>query len=326
MPSTNGHGPKRAIHYARVSTDEQARSGYSLAQQLEALREYAAHEGYEVLEEVTDEGQSGASLARPGLDYIRDLVSEGGVSVVLAQDRDRFSRKVVLNGLLEEEFAKHNGKTKALNDYGDGSPEGALMRGIQTQFAEYERAKIAERTRRGKERKAREGRILRGRKPPYGFRYNAIGDGLVTHEPEMVVVGRIYRRATEGLGPQAIQTRLFEEGTPSPTGDILWSRQTVERVLWSDLYRAHTHEELSEMVSAEVLARLEGGAEYGVWWFGRRSTTEHSVSEPDGNGGRRYRKVTTTRIRPKEERTAVPVPAFLPRRLVDQARTTLAAN
>jgi len=52
MPSTNGHGPKRAILYARVSTDEQARSGYSLAQQLEALREYAAREGYEVLEEV----------------------------------------------------------------------------------------------------------------------------------------------------------------------------------------------------------------------------------------------------------------------------------
>ena len=54
MPSTNGHGPKRAILYARVSTDEQARSGYSLAQQIEALRGYAAREGYEVLEEVTD--------------------------------------------------------------------------------------------------------------------------------------------------------------------------------------------------------------------------------------------------------------------------------
>ena len=62
MPSTNGHDPKRAVLYARVSTDEQARSGYSLAQQLEALREYAAQEGYEVLEEVTDPGQSGASL------------------------------------------------------------------------------------------------------------------------------------------------------------------------------------------------------------------------------------------------------------------------
>ena len=66
MPSTNGHGPKRAILYARVSTDEQARSGYSLAQQLEALREYAAREGFEVLEEVSDPGQSGAEPGAPG--------------------------------------------------------------------------------------------------------------------------------------------------------------------------------------------------------------------------------------------------------------------
>jgi Resolvase, N terminal domain len=63
MPSTNGHDSKRAILYARVSTDEQARSGYSLAQQIEALREYAAREGYEVLEGVEDPGQGGASLA-----------------------------------------------------------------------------------------------------------------------------------------------------------------------------------------------------------------------------------------------------------------------
>jgi Resolvase, N terminal domain len=92
MPSTNGHGPKRAILYARVSTDEQARSGYSLAQQLEALRQYAEQEGYEVLEEVSDPGQSGASLERPGMDRVRDLVAAGGVSVVLAQDRPFRSR------------------------------------------------------------------------------------------------------------------------------------------------------------------------------------------------------------------------------------------
>ena len=89
MPSTNGHGSKkRAILYARVSTDEQARSGYSLAQQMEALREHAVREGYEVCEEIVDPGQSGASLERPGMDRVRDLVADGGVSVVLAQDRD----------------------------------------------------------------------------------------------------------------------------------------------------------------------------------------------------------------------------------------------
>src|SRR5215207_175544 len=106
MPSTNGHGPKRAILYARVSTDEQARSGYSLAQQLEALREYTAHEGYEVLEEVQDPGQSGASLERPGMDRVRDLVASGGVYLVLAQDRDRFAREPAYLFYLREEFAE----------------------------------------------------------------------------------------------------------------------------------------------------------------------------------------------------------------------------
>jgi site-specific DNA recombinase len=104
MPITNGHGPKRVILYARVSTDEQARSGYSLAQQLEALREYAAREGYQVLEEVQDPGQSGVSLERPGMDQVRDLVAAGGVSVVLAQDRDRFSREPAYTYLLRREL------------------------------------------------------------------------------------------------------------------------------------------------------------------------------------------------------------------------------
>src|SRR3712207_6746302 len=106
MSSTNGH--KRAILYARVSTDEQARSGYSLAQQLEALREYAAREGYEVLEEVQDPGQSGASLERPGMDRVRDLVAASGVSVVFAQDRDRFAREPAYLYLLREEFAERS--------------------------------------------------------------------------------------------------------------------------------------------------------------------------------------------------------------------------
>jgi predicted site-specific integrase-resolvase len=83
MPSTDS--PKRAILYARVSTDEQARSGYSLAQQIEALRQYAANEGYEILEEVEDPGQSGASLERPGMDRVRDLVAVALVHEVMKE-------------------------------------------------------------------------------------------------------------------------------------------------------------------------------------------------------------------------------------------------
>src|SRR5918995_3658105 len=126
MPNTNGHGPKRAILYTRVSADEQARSGYSLAQQMEALRAYAGQEGYEVLEEVSDPGQSGASLERPGMDRVRDLVATGDVLVVLAQDRDRFAREPAYHYLLRREFEEHGTKVRALNDRGDESPEGEL--------------------------------------------------------------------------------------------------------------------------------------------------------------------------------------------------------
>src|SRR5215217_9743651 len=133
MLSTNGHGPKRAILYARVSTDEQARSGYSLAQQQEALRAYCKREGYEVLEEVVDPGQSGASLERPGMDHVRDLVAAGGVSIVLAQDRDRFAREPAYHYLLGREFEEFGCKVRALNDRGEDSPEGELTDGILDQ-------------------------------------------------------------------------------------------------------------------------------------------------------------------------------------------------
>jgi site-specific DNA recombinase len=121
---------------------------------LEALQGYAASEGYEVLEEVTDPGQSGASLERPGMDRVRDLVTAGDVSVVLAQDRDRFAREPAYHYLLRREFEEHGTRIRALNDRGDESPEGELTDGILDQLAKYEKAKIAERTRRGKLRKA----------------------------------------------------------------------------------------------------------------------------------------------------------------------------
>src|SRR5687767_6468309 len=197
MPSTNGHGLKRAvlwaILYARVSTDEQARCGYSLAQQVEALREYAAREGCDVLEEVQDPGQSGASLERPGMDRVRDMVAAGGVSVVLAQDRDRIAREPAYHYLLRKEFEEHGCKIRALNDRGDESPEGELTDGILDQLAKFERAKTAERTRRGRLKKAKEGKIVAAQsRPTYGFRFNEARDGYVVDEATMRTVHRIF--------------------------------------------------------------------------------------------------------------------------------------
>jgi site-specific DNA recombinase len=326
MQSSNDHSPKKAILYARVSTEEQVRSGYSLAQQIEALRQYVSREGYEVFEEVVDPGQSGASLERPGMDRVRDLVAVGGVSVVLAQDRDRIAREPAYHYLLRREFEEYGTKLRALNDRGDDSPEGELTDGILDQLAKYERAKVAERTRRGKLRKAREGRVIRTGKAPFGFRYTKEGDGLLVHEPDMSIVEKIFRYAAESLAVRAIPARLHAEGILAPKGGQVWNDHVLRRLIANDIYRPHTFEEIARLVAPEVAARLNPDERYGIQWFNRKKTSTITVAEPDRNGGRRYRKRSTVSLRPKGEWIAVPIPACLSRALVDRARRALKEN
>jgi site-specific DNA recombinase len=324
MPSTNGHGPKRAILYARVSTDEQARSGYSLAQQIEALREYAAREGYEVLEEVADPGQSGASLERPGMDRLRDLVAAGGVSVVLAQDRDRFAREPAYHYLLRREFEEHGTKIRALNDRGDDSPEGDLTDGILDQLAKYERAKIVERSRRGKIRKAREGKVVAGHSPNFGFRYNAARDGYEVDE-KMAVVRRIFRMvAVEGKSTHSVARTLEQEGVPNPGGGRYWYKRRIKMMILDDVYRPRTFQEVAALVAPEVAARLDPDKLYGIWWFNRRRTTTIQVAV-SGPEGREYKKKSSVAYKEKKEWIAVPVcGSGIPLEWVDAARTTIA--
>jgi site-specific DNA recombinase len=298
---------KRVILYARVSTDEQARSGYSLAQQLEALREYAVREGYQVVEEVEDPGYSGASLERPGLDRVRDLVAAGGVSLVLAQDRDRFGREPAYHYLLKREFEEHGCMLRALNDHGDDSPEGELTDGILDQLAKFERAKTAERTRRGKLRRAREGKVIAGRTPPYGFRYNAERDNLVVDEGRMLIVGRIFSQLAEGGSVFGVSQALMREGVPAPAGGENWNHNAIRRIVLSDLYRPHTLEEVRALVTPAVAASLDPAGEYGIWWFNVKRITRKYASKVAA-GGKEYAEQQRSKIKPRDEWIAVPVP------------------
>ena len=326
MPSTNGHGPKRAILYARVSTDEQAKSGYSLAQQMEALREYAARKGYEVLEEVTDPGQSGASLERPGMDRVRDLVAASGISVVLAQDRDRFAREPAYHYLLRREFEERGTKIRALNDRGDDSPEGELTDGILDQLAKFERAKMAERTRRGKHRKLRQGKLIAGYTPGYGYRYNATRDGLVVDEEQMRTVRRIFEMVARGESFYALIKAFEREGVRSPTGRERWNRPTLRNLILSDLYRPHTVEEVAQLVTHEIAEALDPDKFYGIAYYGKKQITKRQISEIAGSE-RRYQQRIKTQMRDRERWLAVPVPnSGLPRELVDAARTSIKDN
>jgi site-specific DNA recombinase len=303
------------------------RLGYSLAQQLEALRAYCEREGYEVLEEVSDPGQSGASLERPGMDRVRDLVAAGGISVVLAQDCDRFAREPAYHYLLRREFEERGTKIRALNDRGDDSPEGELTDGILDQLAKYERAKIAERTRRGKLRRAREGKIVPTHTPDYGFRYNDARDNYVVHKEEMAVVRRIFRMiGVEGTTMHAVKKTFEREGVPAPSGGSRWDRTFFRSCILDDVYRPHSLEEIEQLIPPELASRLDPSASYGIWWFNRRRRHRTRVAE-DGPNGKSYRWRSATVLKPRGERIAVPVPdSGIPREWVDAAREAISDN
>nr|MDP9486261.1 recombinase family protein [Actinomycetota bacterium] len=329
MTSANGRGSKRAVLYARVSTAEQAKSGYSLAQQIEALRAYAANEGYEVIEEVLDSGQSGASLERPGMDRVRDLVAAGGVSAVLAQDRDRFAREPAYHYLLRKELEEHGCYLRALNDHGDDSPEGQLTDGILDQLAKYERSKIAQRSRRGKLRKAREGKLVGAcARSTYGFAFNERRDGYLVEASTMPIVRRVFSMiGEEGMSINAVKARLEREGVPTPSGATVWSKKTIREMILNDCYRALPYPEVETLVSPAVASQLDPGKAYGISWYGTRRTTVKQVVEEALDGSRRYRKRQKSVERPREEWVAIPVPdSGVPREVADAAREIVNDN
>lgn len=315
---------RTAVLYARVSTEEQAKK-YSLPDQIDRLQTYAAAEGFEILAEIEDEGFSGAYMERPGLDRVRDLVAGGGVSVVLTTDRDRFSREPAYRFLLEREFAEHGTQVRSLNDHGDESPEGQLSNAILDQLSKFERAKTMERTRRGLNRKASQGQIIRRPKAPIGFIYSEDGNALLISEPEMGVVRRIFRMAGgEGVSLGEVQRTLNREGVPGPTGGR-WHRPSVRNILLSELYRPLPAEEVAPLVSPEIAARLTPEGVYGLWCWNTRRVRKWKERDLDGT----IRTRVKNEDRPREEWTVVPVSlegSGLSRSLADAVREVMNSN
>src|SRR3712207_3338014 len=179
------------------------------------------------------------------MDRVRDLVAAGGVSVVLAQDRDRFVREPAYHYLLRREFEEHGTKIRALNDRGDDSPESELTDGILDQLAKYERAKIAERSRRGRLRKAREGKLLRNGRAHYGFSHDDSGDAYLVNEREMAMVRRIFRMVADGEPLNGVKRALEREGVTPPAngakGGSYWSASFIRSLVLEDVYMPHSY-------------------------------------------------------------------------------------
>src|SRR5450755_4729359 len=163
---------RMAAIYARVSSAQQ-REENTIASQTASLIEFANQHELEVPKEwvLEDEGYSGATLERPGLERVRDLAAEGQIQVVLAYSPDRLSRKYAYQILLIEEFARYGVETSFVKSPQGNSPEDQLLVQFQGMIAEYERAQILERSRRGKRHRAQQGSISVLSGAPYGYRF-----------------------------------------------------------------------------------------------------------------------------------------------------------
>ena len=147
-----------AAIYARVSSHRQ-KENHTIASQTAALKEYARTHDYLAPAEwvFEDEGYSGATLVRPGLEALRDLAAQGEIEAVLVYSPDRLSRKYTYQVLLAEEFSRCGVTLVFLQAPSGVTSEDRLLVQFQGMIAEYERAQILERYRRGKRHKAQIG-------------------------------------------------------------------------------------------------------------------------------------------------------------------------
>jgi len=228
--------------YARVSSARQKKD-QTIASQTAALRAHAARLHLELPEEwvFEDEGHSGATLVRPGLERLRDLVAEVGVDVVLCYAPDRLARKFAYQALLIEEFARAGTRTEFVRGPRGDSPEDQLLVQFQGMFAEYEKAQLAERYRRGKTYRARTGSVNVLAGAPFGYRYRRKtpehGATYQIIEHEAALVAELFRRYTdEGAAIADLARWLTGSGTPTRTGKPCWDRSVVWGMLRNPAY------------------------------------------------------------------------------------------
>ena len=228
--------------YARVSTRRQAQA-QTIEQQLDRLRAHAAAHGWGLAPEhvFRDDGYSGASLRRPGLDRLRDAAAGARLDRILITAPDRLARNYVHQVLLVEELQGHGAVVEFLDRPMSQDPHDQLLLQIRGAVAEYERMLIAERMRRGRLRKLRAGVLLPWTRPPYGYRVDPERPrdpaGVRLDEAEAAVVGDLFAWfVDEGVSVCELARRLRGLGVASPWGLSSWCLSAVRRVLSNPVY------------------------------------------------------------------------------------------
>jgi len=299
---------KTAAIYARVSSERQKEEG-TIASQTAALIEYAQEAEYLIPEEwiFQDEGYSGSVLVRPGLERLRDLASEGQIEIILVYSPDRLSRKYAYQVLLIEEFGRHGVEVIFIKSPKASTPEERLLLQFQGMIAEYERAQIIERTRRGKRYHAKAGSINVLSGAPYGYRYVKKTEVSAAYyeviEKEAEVVRNVFKLYIEdGLSINAIARWLNAHEIPTRKGTSRWERSTVWAMLRNPAYK-------------------------GTACFGKTERAERQkVTRPLRQRGGFSPRCSANRERPRKDWIEIPVSAIVSEETFGLAQERLEQN
>ncbi len=299
---------KSAVIYARVSSVKQ-KEGENVQSQISALIDYADKNGYSIPNGwiFKDEGLSGSILQRPALESLREVVQEGFVDAVLVYSPDRLSRKYAYQLLLEIEFQKQGVELIFLNTPRAASPEEQLSLHFKSIFAEYERAQIIERCRRGRSYRAKQGSVSVIPTAPIGYDYVSKS---ATSLPQYIVnkdsqtVKKIFSYyIEERFSISKICRELEVEGILSPKGRKKWCSTTVRDILKNEAYT-------------------------GTAYFGKTQPSEGIEGRiyRTAKGEKRGRPVSATKQRPKELWIPIRVPQIISESDFEMAQHKLIEN
>jgi site-specific DNA recombinase len=298
-----------AACYARVSSAQQADT-QTVASQLAALRERASADGCVLpIEQIfVDEGYSGATLVRPALERLRDLIAAGGLARLYVHSPDRLARKYVHQVLLVDEFQRAGVEIVFLNRGLGQSPEDDLLLQVQGIVAEYERAKIMERSRRGKRHAASQGDVSVLTSAPYGYRYVRKQEGggraqVLIDFDEAAIVQQIFTWVgRDKLTIGAVRRRLLEAGIATRTGKRVWNHKTLWDMLANPAYK--------------------GEAAFGK----TRSVPRGPRLRPPRGSSAQSRKLHSSTAAPTTEWITIPIPALVGAELFAAAQDQLHTN
>lgn len=212
----------RVALYIRVSTQEQAKEGYSIGEQIDRLKKFAEAHDWIIVKIYTDAGHSGANTDRPALQDMLLDVRAGKLDKVLVYKLDRLSRsqKDTLK-LIEDEFLPHNTDFESMSEKLDTSTaQGRLFLGILAAFAQLEREMITERMSMGMYARIKEGKWRGGAQIPFGYDYEPSLEKLVINEWESMIVKHLFEAFSEGVPLYSIANEMLDKGHVLHNGKV----------------------------------------------------------------------------------------------------------